>query len=296
MKILSSLKTGITRAIKTWKGVVIIWVVSLILVSLVAIPMKATLVSGLGNSMITEKLKDGFNLEAFSDMGSTFKSLTAFFSKGLVMLFLSCILINSFLSAGLFNMIKKNAGIFSSGEFFRNAADYFYSFLIISLIITIIFIILAILLVVIPIALVIQSHNSTEIAVFKVAVISISIYLFLALILILVADYARAWQAVNERNDYFRALRFGIRSTFRTFYSSYPLMLILSGIQVLFGLAALRLISWIMPESETGIIALFVISQLLFFVRLMLKTMRSGSVTGLMEINDLNHESAGSAD
>ena len=62
MKILISLKTGMLRSMKSWKGIVIAWLCSFLLASLVAIPMKSALKAGFGNSMITEKLADGFNV------------------------------------------------------------------------------------------------------------------------------------------------------------------------------------------------------------------------------------------
>ena len=56
MKITASIKAGFKRSLKSWRGILAMWFVSLILVSLVAIPMKGALMAGIGNSMITEKL------------------------------------------------------------------------------------------------------------------------------------------------------------------------------------------------------------------------------------------------
>ena len=58
MKVFNSLKAGIIRSYKYWKAAVIVWLVSLLLVSVVAIPMKAALLEGLGKSAITENLRD----------------------------------------------------------------------------------------------------------------------------------------------------------------------------------------------------------------------------------------------
>ena len=94
MKIIKSFKTGMVRSLKAWKGIVIIWFIILIMVSLVALPMKGALKSGLGSSMITEKLVNGINVEVFADLGEIFSSLSSYFLSGLFMIVLICWIID----------------------------------------------------------------------------------------------------------------------------------------------------------------------------------------------------------
>jgi hypothetical protein len=110
-----------------------------------------------------------------------------------------------------------------------------------------------------------------------------SLYLFAVIILLISADYARAWQVSHEKNACFKAISFGFRKTFRTFYSSYPLMLIIMIIQVLYMWLVLRILHGINPQTGSGIIILFLASQILFFLKLFLKTWRYGSITAIME-------------
>lgn len=284
MKIFDSVKTGILSSAKSWKGIVIIWLCSLLLVSLLVIPMKGALSAGLGNSMITEKLANGINVEVFADLGAGFRSLSTYFTSGFFIVLLVGFLVNSFLSGGLFNSLKGYSGTFSAVEFFSASAKYFWSFLVISLIISIIVLLMAILIIVIPVSFVSQAEVTSEGAAFKTGLIVTSFFLLILILLLLVADYARAWQVAQDRNACFKALGFGFSRTFRTFFSSYPLMLILLLAQLLYGWLVLSILPGIKPVAEGGIVLLFLLSQFLFFIKILLKAWRYGSITKMMEI------------
>jgi len=286
MKIFISIKAGILRSAKSWKGVAIVWFCSLLLVSLVAIPMKGALKSGFGNSMITEKLTNGINVEVFADLGANFRSLISSFSSGLLMAILIGFQINAFLSGGLFNSLKGLSGKFSVAEFFRASAKNFWSFMIISFIISVIILFLTIIIIVIPVSIVSQAEVSSEGAAFRTGIITTSIFLLFLPILLLVADYARAWQASHEKNACFKAINFGFSRTFMTFFSSYPLMVILLIVQFLYGWFVLSIVPGMKPVTGGGVVLLFILSQLLFFIKILLKGWRYGSVTKLMEINN----------
>lgn len=285
MKISASINTGFGRSLKAWRGILVIWLVSLLQVSLVAIPMKGALIAGFGNSMITEKLAKGINIEVFADLGTNFRSLVSYFSGGLLMVWIAGILINSFLYGGLFNCLKASQASYSVAEFFRTSVKFFRPFLIISILFTLIIICSVILIIVIPLAIVSQSEVLPEAAVLITGVIVFSIFLLLVPLILLVADYSRAWLVSEERNSAIKALRFGLRHTFRTFFQSYGLMMVLTIIHVIYGAFVLHILVGFKPVTGVGIILLFLLSQLLFFIKIMLKAVRYGSVTRMMELD-----------
>ena len=287
MKIFISIKAGLLRSSKSWKGILIIWLCSLLLVSLVAIPLKGALKSGFGNSMITELLKNGINVEVFADLGANFRSIFSSFSSGLFMSVIVGFLINSFLSGGFFNSLKGLSGKSSATEFFKASARNFWSFFIITLIISLIILLLIIILIAVPVTIVSQNEIASEGAAFRTGIIVTSIFLLFLPILLLVADYARAWQVHHEEDAGFKAIGFGFNRTFRTFISSYCLMLILLIIQVLYGWLVISIINDMKPATGGGVFLLFILSQLLFFIKILLKGWRYGSVTRLMEINSV---------
>src|SRR5512135_209203 len=131
MKILLAMRTSVTRSLASWKGVLVIWLVSLMLVSLVVIPIKGVLKSGLGNSMITEKLAEGIDLDVFTDLGMTTKNLVASFGSGLIIAVFVSFLVNAFITGGLFESLRASHGKFSFSEFYRASAGNFFRFLVI---------------------------------------------------------------------------------------------------------------------------------------------------------------------
>jgi len=283
MKIINSVKEGMVRSVKAWKGIVIIWFITLIIVSLVALPMKGALKEGLADSMITEKLAHGIDIEVFADLGENFSSLSSYFLSGIFIIVIISFITNSFLIGGLFSGLKGLAGTFSSRKFFMSSAKYFWSFLLISLMLDLLILLFAFLIIVIPVSIVANTEASSEGAILKTLMIAASVFFMVLIWLLTVADYARAWQVTQKRGACFNAVGFGFRQTIRTFLSSYTLMLILIFIQLLFGSLVLYVLSGMKPATGTGIILLFFFSQVFFFIKVLLKTWRYGSMTSMME-------------
>jgi hypothetical protein len=286
MKIINAIISGLKRALDSWKGILIIWFVSLVLVSLVVLPMKSVMKAGLGTSMITEKFAEGFNVEAFSDMGATATSLIRSLSSGLLLLVVLGVIVNAFLSGGLFSMLKRTGRASGAAGFFSASAKYFWSFLVITLIVSVIIVTLVMFIIVIPVSLVSQSDATAESTPYILGLILSIVFILLLMILLLVADYARAWQVANEKRACFKALGFGFGRTFSKFLSSFPMMILLVAIQVFFGWLVLKIIGEWRPSSGIAVFLLFIISQIFFMFRIMLRAWRYGSVTVLKEEND----------
>jgi hypothetical protein len=225
--------------------------------------------------MITEKLANGFDIEVFADLGSVLKSLLSFFTAGFMFVYLIGFIMNAFLTAGLFGCVKKESGKFSSQEFFRACSKNFWPFLIITLIIDVIIYLFSGLFFVIPIAIVDLSET--------ISIIAIIFYLLLLPVFLLAADYARAWKSANENESGFKAIGVGFSRTFKNFWPSYIMMILLILAQVVLGIFIMLILPAWRPVTSGGVFLLLIISQLLFYTRLLLKTWRYASVTSLME-------------
>lgn len=263
----------------------ITWFLTLILVSLLAIPLKGALKSAYGKSMITEKLASGFNTEIFTDLGSALKVIVSFFSTGLLVLILIGFVLNIFLAGGLFSSLRKNNTLFSSTEFFRSSAGNFWSFIIISLITRLIINFLSGLIIAVPLIIISLNDSISTKTSIIIASVSVLISIVVVPVMLLVADYARVWQVSNERSACFKAIGFGFSETFSKFWSSYPMMLMILTVQILFIYIVFSVVPGWRPVSGAGVFLLFLLSQILFFIRIILKVWRYGSVTALMEMN-----------
>jgi hypothetical protein len=285
MKILNSILSGATTGLKSWKGILITWVFSLILVSILAIPFRGALKSALGNSMITEQLAHGLNSEIFTDLGSSVKVIMSFFTSGLILLIFIGFLMNVFLAGGQFSFLSKNTTSLSSSEFFRTSGRNFWSFLVITVLTRFIINILTGITFLAPVLILTLSKNVSLNASIIVVSIAILVSVTVISIMLLVTDYSRAWQVSVNKLSCFKALGFGFRETFSRFWSSLPLMLIMVLVQILFIVLVFIIITGWIPDTGRGTILLFIGSQILFIIKIFLKIWRYGSVTALMEKN-----------
>jgi len=114
-------------------------------------------------------------------------------------------------------------------------------------------------------------------------IFTVAFLLLIIPVFLLVADYARAGKASNANLSCFSALGFGFSQTFVKIKSSYILMLFLILAQIALGIIILSILPGWKPVTTSGVFLLLIISQLMFFARLLLKTWRYASVTSLME-------------
>lgn len=285
MKILKSLETGFNRSARTWKGVLITWFVLLVMTALIALPLKGIMNAGLGQSAITQRLSKGLDLETLLDMGSAWTALTHSFTAGLFLLIMFVVLANAFLTGGLFDSLKNSGSRFSSSVFFGASAKNFFSFLVITLVIGVMLYLAAFLLVGLPLIGIISSGLGNEKTHWLMMKVFIALFVCISLFLLLVADYARAWQVRQEKRASFRAIGFGFSQSFGKCISSWPLMLIIWIIQTAFVFFVIRIIGRAKPSTGLAVFSFFLLSQVLFILRLFIKVWRYGSVTALMEIN-----------
>jgi hypothetical protein len=285
MKIFRSLYNGVIVSAKSWKGVLITWLFSLIMVSVLAIPLRGALKSALGKSMITEKLMDGFDPAVLSELGPSLKVVLSFFSAGLFLLLIIGFLVNIFFAGGLFNSVRSGVERRTFQEFFRSSARHFGSYLVITLLIRLILNFISGFTIALPLVIVASGNNISTKATIIIVSAGILLTIIVLSVLLLVIDYARAWQASNEKSACFSAMGFGFSETFKRFWSSLPMMLIILLIQVLYILSVFFLISGWNPLSGGETLLLFFVSQILVFGKILLKTWRFASVTSLMEEN-----------
>jgi hypothetical protein len=246
-------------------------------------PLRGSLSSAFGSSMITEKLAHGFDIEVFADLGPTLGSLLSSITAGFIMIYFIGFFINAFITSGLFASIRKGNEKFSAEEFFRAGSKNFWSFFVISLIITVVIIIITGILMVVPIVITTMSDSMLEKTRITVLITGCVVNLLLLPIYLLIADYSRAWKSSHENESFFRAFGFGFSHTFSKFWSSYFMMVLLIFSQLILGIFILLFLPGWRPVTGGGVFLLLIISQLLLLARLLLKTWRYASVTSLME-------------
>jgi magnesium-transporting ATPase (P-type) len=290
MKIINSLKSGLNRAFRVRTAVLLTWLSFFLLSILLIHPLRASLGSAFGSSMITERLADGLDIEVFSDLGKAGKMLVSSLANGVILTFLVAFILNAFLTGGLFGILGKARGKFSAREFFSSAAGNFLPFLGITFVLTVIAAFIFLILILVTMGISDMSDNPGG-GPNPVIPVTFSALLFLVIpVLLLVADYARAWRASRDEGSCFAALGFGLRRTFRKFRRSYLLMVILILVQMLLLFVVFLMLPAWRPATGGGVFLMLIVSQLLLILRLFLKTWRYGSVTAMMEsLEEVKH-------
>ncbi|MCU0456411.1 MAG: hypothetical protein MUE74_08930 [Bacteroidales bacterium] len=291
MNLFKALASGLLRTGKAWQGAIMIWLGSLLTASLFLLPFRRFVRSALDGSTITERLRDGIDIEVLGDLGAGFRNLITALPAGMFLLVLLAVALGAFLNGGIFNSLKTPQKRFSFAEFFSASSRNFWSFLVITLVIGVMIYLLSVILIGVPVLILTMSGSGSEKAPFITVIVSIIVFVLLSLIFQLASDYARAWQAAQEKPACFRAIGFGFRRTFRTIVSSWIMMLILFLVQGLFAWLSLTLIARWIPGTGGGVFMLFIVSQVLVLLKCVLRIWRYGSVTSLMEMkNSLDHK------
>jgi len=283
MNIKNPIISGVVRSIKSIKGVLAIWISTLFLISLVAIPMKSSINSVLGRSMITELLNEGINIDVLTDFGTNMPTIISALSSGFFLLIFSGFLLNVFFNGGLFTTLRDGEEKYSSSQFFSGAGTNFWPFLVITATISLIILVLSSIVFGIAFGIAGAHDYPPEGARFKAAIIGGIIFLVILPIFILVADYARVWQVTSSKSAGFKAIGVGFKQTFRHFFSSYPVMFVNMTIQALFAWFVMKFISGMGPDTRGGIFLLSLVSQFLFIIKILLRVWRYGSVTSMFE-------------
>jgi hypothetical protein len=250
-----------------------------------ALPFKAELKTILGPSMITEKLANGINIDVLFNSGAGLKILMSSLTSGFLLVMFLGILANVFFNGGLFNLVRSREGKPVAAEFFVAAASNFWSFLLIWLLLSLIILLAGLLVIGLPVM--IAQGSQAEGITYRMLRIGLVVMFLILPIFILVADYARAWQAASGLKDPFKAIGQGFKNTFRHFFSSWMVMLVVILVQGLYTLLVFKIVSRLNPVSGGGIFLLFILTQILFFIKLLMRSWRYGCVTSMFEKNNV---------
>ncbi len=279
MKIFTVFKNGLKGSLGSWKGVLIIWLVSFVFLELVKVPLRGVLNTGLGYSMATERLADGVDLEILADLGAPqLGNLVFSLVRSTAMAWLFAFLINIFFSGGIFDYLKDLSEEFSCSAFFSASAINFKSFFIVKLLSGLIMSALFCF-----IYLFVALFNLSGSVVIKIIVIALALIMFILLLQILaVADYARARKASDTALKGTKALGFGFKTAFSNILPSLAVIVPVTVLQLIAVMIVLQgIIRWV-PQSGFFVFMLFVATQLLYLINVFFKVWRFGAITDLM--------------
>ncbi len=283
MALIRTLTRGAAAAASSYKLILLMWVVTLVMVLLVSVPLKSFLVNIFGNSMTVERFTDGFDLGLAGDMGKPFVNLMSALSLGGLLLLVGGFFLFTFFAGGLFASYSAAWGGLKVNAFIRESARNFLPFLKIALLILLITVAWTFIVIGIPMIVTMAASEGSTPG-------SDIIYLFYAIWLLglpvwlFVADASRRWVAATGSGKVFRALGVGFRALAERFWLSYGTILVIFILNIVFIFLSLWFAAWSVPSKGWMIFLFFLATQALFIIRLFMKAWRYASVCKMVAI------------
>jgi hypothetical protein len=281
MDLIRTLKKGAVTTASSYKLLLTMWIITLVMILFVALPLKSSFKSIFGNSMAMEKLADGFDAGLTGDMGKAFWQLMSSATTGGLLLVLVGFLLYTFFAGGLFTRFTTAWGGLKLAAFMKASAHNFVSFLGIALLMCLIIGVYTALIIGIlsGLMLAVSGGSLPQTGLMKIFyviwILGLPVWLF-------VADYSRRWIAATGSRKVFRALGAGFTALKKRFWLSYLTVLVIFVLNVVFVFGSMWFTAWSVPEKGVMIFLFFLATQLLFILRLFMKAWRYASVSELV--------------
>ncbi|MCU0379224.1 MAG: hypothetical protein MUC78_13295 [Bacteroidales bacterium] len=274
------LKRGAVAAATSYRLILVMWLTALMMVLLVALPLKSILKGVFDRSLATERMLDGFDAGLAGDMGQSFGYLIGAASFGGLLLILAGFLLFTFFAGGLFTRFTIAWGDLNVASFMKASARNFLPFLMLALLMTLIIFAWTALIIGVPVGIV-AAVTEGSIMGSRLMLIPFIIWALGMPVWLLVTDHSRRWMAATGSGKIFRAMGAGFKALRRGFLRSYSTMVTLFIVNVLFFGAALWIATFSVPERGGLIFLFFLATQALFILRLFLKAWRYATVSEL---------------
>lgn len=280
MEYVRILKRGAAAAASSYRLILVMWLTALMMVLLVALPLKSMLKEVFDRSLATERMLDGFDAGLAADMGDSFGYLFNAASLGGLLLMLAGFLLFTFFAGGLFTRFAAAYGDLSVASFMKASARNFFPFLALALLMGLVIFAWTALVIGLP-AGIIMAVSDGSITGTKLLMIPSILWALGMPVWLFAADYSRRWMAATGSGKIFRAMATGFSALKRGFLKSYSAMLTVIIVNLLFFGAALWITASSVPESGGMVFLLFLATQGLFIMRLFLKAWRYATVSEL---------------
>lgn len=293
MKIFTSYFSGLKSASRSKKMATFIFVITFLLAMIVAIPFQTTLKNEAGNSMAINSLLKHFDYTTYSDfMRISGKAVKPFITSG-VWMGMFYLLFTVFFAGGVLNILTGEENKFSIKNFLDCCGKFFFRYLRLAIYIVIIEFIIA-LIVLIPLSMILawayQSVQS-EASLFYIFVIGVVIFALLFILVLMIGDYAKILLFKDDSKKAFKSVWISTKFVFNHFFGTYSLYLLLLIAPVLFFVIYFFLDNSIGMVSGFTIFIMFLIQQILIWLRTFVKIWFLGSELSYFDLASKVEES-----
>lgn len=283
MKMFNAIKKGAVKSASAYSYLIVMWIITLVLIWIVAAQLKTEFKGAFGASMLRDALTGGFDLEVAGDMGSAMARIMAQLVSGTGFLLLLSLALYSFFAGGLFSRFTTGFGSFRVSDYFKSSAHYFFAFLGVGIIMLLLIVLWTLIAIILPVTISGASENGTQ--ALASLMLPLIIIWFLGLpVLLLVADHARRWMTTTGTRRIFTAIGAGIQSAFKGFLKSYSSVLIILIINAVVSFLTVKFVFGTVPEKGGTIFLFFIATQIIYLLKLWIKAWRYATVTELVAL------------
>lgn len=279
MKIIKSYFNGFVSAFKTKKLVLIIYLITLFLALMIAIPFGNTIQNKAGNSMAYISLLKDFNYTVYKDFMNQYADAIYPFLSIAIWIGLFYLLFTIFFEGGILVVLIRNESKYSLSTFWGASARYFSRFLRLAIysIIVQVTIVLAVYIPVINILNYISGSAESEKILIYIFLSGVIIHLLLFIFVLIVTDYAKIMMVENRRYKPFKTLFDSFGFVFKHFLSTYFLYLSLLILPVILFIIYFNFEAWLGMSTGIKIFLVFIIQQFVIWCRIFFKIWILGS-------------------
>jgi len=289
MNIIQAYINGLKSAGQSKRIATLIYIITLFLGLIVAIPFFQAFKAGTGDSLLINSLLKDFDFTAFTEAmrhgGSVFKTIAP---HG-IWIGLFFIILSIFLIGGILKTLNQKPTGFSMNYFFDGCGSYFFRFLRLTFYMIIIHIIIA-LIVFLFLGLILEGAYKTvesEKGLFYIGLTGGIIYLLLFIFLIIITDYAKIILVKDRSRKVLVCMWRSIKFVIRHFLRTYGLYLLLLIAPVLLFFIYFILNRAIGMSSGITILIMFIIQQIFIWSRAWIRIWILGSQ---LEFYSVYHE------
>lgn len=273
MKIIGNYIEGFKSTLKAVKMSFIIYILTLLIVLLIAIPFKNALTNAIGGSMSTYSLLSSFDFSSYKDMLLHNAGIIKYFQTQILWFGLFYLISSIFVTGGILGVLHREKDKFSSETFFSYCAEYFARYLRLAAIVIPLHIFFAVL-IYSGMGFIIESQLATvksEVTIFYIVAAAVILHLIIASLIIIISDYAKIIMVSNDSKksirSFIKASVFSLKHLISV-YSLYLLLLALPFLAIILYFVFESRFGMVSPEK---IIVVFIIQQIFIWLRVFIK-------------------------
>lgn len=287
---------SIRSANRSWRVIIILYVCILLLAAAVAFGFHSALSGAFGDSMIPERMLEGFDSNVFNDFMRANKGFFAPFLTQAIWLTIFWLVLNTLMGGGILMALKRGSST-SFAEFFSDCGTYLARFFLILLLSAFFLLVLgsvwAMIVGVLYSAM--TAGSMTEVPNVIGAVAAAAIFLIPMVIIMMIIDYARVRIVVEDAPSALSAAWQSTKFVFRNFFAAFGWQLLM-----LFVLLLLVVLYWLIAEGfpmETGfgVFLAFLLQQISVASRMWARLITIGGQIQLYESRNVVEVAMGTA-